>query len=170
MTTHAILAVVLATVAALPALQHVHPQTPAGDAVATAALSAEQVRQLLDGEGMGLARPAEVNRYPGPKHLLDRAKELGLTTEQQKEIAAIREQMLERARPLGRQIVDAERALDASFASGTVTDAALKKQLDAIAALQAELRAVHLRTHLIARPLLTPEQVRKYYDIVSKRP
>jgi Spy/CpxP family protein refolding chaperone len=144
--------------------QHVHPQAAAGDPLATSSLTAEAVRQLLDGEGMGLARPAEMNNYPGPKHLLDRAQELALTTEQQKEISAIRQQVLDRAKPLGRAIVDAERELDAAFKSGTLRDADLKKQLDAIARLQAELRMVHLRAHLITKPILTPEQIRRYYE------
>lgn len=158
-------AVALAVFVGVPSVpQHVHPQPSPGDATATSALTAEAVKQLLDGEGMGLARAAEMNTYPGPKHLLDMAKELALTTEQQKEIAAIRQQVIETARPLGRAIVDAERALDASFKSGTVSEAQLKKQLDTIAALQAELRLVHLRAHLLAKPILTAEQVRRYYS------
>ena len=144
--------------------QHVHPQSAPGDALATSALTAEAVRQLLDGEGMGLARPAEMNNYPGPKHLLDRAQELALTTEQQKEISAVRQQVLDRAKPLGRAIVNAERELDAAFKSGTLSEPDLKKQLDAIARLQAELRMVHLRAHLITKPILTPEQIRRYYE------
>jgi Spy/CpxP family protein refolding chaperone len=144
--------------------QHVHPQSAPGETLAASALTAEAVRQLLDGEGMGLARPAEMNNYPGPKHLLDRAQELALTTEQQKEISAVRQQVLDRAKPLGRAIVDAERELDAAFKSRTLSEPDLKKQLDAIARLQAELRMVHLRAHLITKPILTPEQVRRYYE------
>ena len=105
-----------------------------------------------------------MNSYPGPKHLLDRAQELALTTEQQKEISAVRQQVLDRAKPLGRAIVNAERELDAAFKSGTLSEPDLKKQLDAIARLQAELRMVHLRAHLITKPILTPEQVRRYYE------
>jgi Spy/CpxP family protein refolding chaperone len=141
----------------------VHPQSSAADATATSTLSAEAVAQLLNGDGMGLARPAELNGYPGPKHLLERALELGLTTEQQKELAAIRQQVLERARVLGKSIVNAERALDTAFKAGALTDAELDKQVRAIGVLQAELRLVHLQAHLTAKPILTPEQVRKYY-------
>lgn len=143
--------------------QHVHPQSATADASATSALSAEAVAQLLNGDGMGLARPAEMNGYPGPKHLLERATELGLTTEQQKQLAAVRQQVLDRARPLGHSIVNAERALDTAFKAGTLTEAELLKQVQAIGALQAELRVVHLQAHLLAKPILTPEQVRKYY-------
>ena len=143
--------------------QHVHPQPSVGDAAAPSALTAEAVKQLLDGEGMGLARPAEMHDYPGPKHLLERAQELALTTEQQKEIAAIRQRVLEEARPLGKAIVEAERALDRAFQSGTLSEEDLKAHLATIAALQADLRMVHLRAHLMTKPVLTAEQVRKYY-------
>lgn len=151
-----------ALLAPITSPQHVHPQ-PTSDATATSALNAEAVAQLLNGDGMGLARPAEMNGYPGPKHLLERATELALTTEQQKQLAAVRQQVLDRARPLGRSIVNAERALDGAFKAGTLTEGELQKQVQAIGALQAELRAVHLQAHLLAKPILTPEQVRKYY-------
>jgi Spy/CpxP family protein refolding chaperone len=144
--------------------QHTHPAAPQAPAAGggTASLTAEQVKQLLDGEGMGLARSAEMNQYPGPKHLLELAKALSLTSDQQKEISAIREDMLKRARPLGQAIVDAERELDAAFRSGTITEADLRQRLDAIAKLQADLRLAHLRAHLLTKPLLTAEQIRKY--------
>ena len=38
-------------------------------------LSAEEIRGLRDGEGMGLARAAELNGYPGPTHVLEAARE-----------------------------------------------------------------------------------------------
>jgi hypothetical protein len=152
---------VLALLVALAPAQHVHPQ----DVPAPSALSAEQMKQLLDGDGMGLARPAELNQYPGPKHVLDLAKELKLTSDQQKEISAIREEMLARARPLGRSIVDAERELDTAFKSGKVVEADLKRRLDAIAKLHGDLRLVHLRAHLLTRPLLSADQIKIYGEL-----
>jgi Spy/CpxP family protein refolding chaperone len=144
--------------------QHVHPQPATGEIVPPSSLTADAVRQLLDGDGMGLARPAEMNEHPGPKHLLERSKELGLTIDQEKEISAIRQQVVERAKPLGRAIVDAERQLDTAFKSGALTEADLTQRLQTIARLQAELRMVHLRAHLVTKPILTAEQVRRYYE------
>ena len=152
---------VLALLVSIGFPQHVHPQ----DAPAPSALTAEQMKQLLDGDGMGLARPAELNQYPGPKHVLDLAKALQLTSDQQKEISAIREEMLARARPLGRSIVDAERELDAAFKSGKVVEADLKRRLDAIAKLHGDLRLVHLRAHLLTRPLLSADQIKTYGEL-----
>ena len=45
------------------------------------ALSGSDIANLRNGRGMGLARPAELNRYPGPRHVLDTA-ELALTPAQ----------------------------------------------------------------------------------------
>ena len=46
------------------------------------ALSDEQLADLKAGRGMGLALAGELNGYPGPKHVLELAKELNLTDAQ----------------------------------------------------------------------------------------
>ena len=46
------------------------------------ALSAQEVSDLLAGKGMGFAKAAELNGYPGPKHVLELAGPLALTPEQ----------------------------------------------------------------------------------------
>jgi Spy/CpxP family protein refolding chaperone len=152
------------TVVSAAGAQHVHPPGPAApDVQATTTLTVEQVRQLLAGDGMGLAKPAELQGYPGPKHLLDRSADLGLSPDQERRLTAIRERMLAAAKQLGREIVDAERNLDASFASKSITAARLAEQTAAIAALNGRLRSLHLEAHLAALPLLTPEKVERYY-------
>jgi hypothetical protein len=47
------------------------------------ALSEAEVSAYLDGRGMGLAKAAELNGYPGPAHVLDLAEKLQLTPQQQ---------------------------------------------------------------------------------------
>ena len=46
------------------------------------ALSADEVDQYLAGAGMGYARAAELNRFPGPMHVLDLGDQLALSAEQ----------------------------------------------------------------------------------------
>jgi hypothetical protein len=46
------------------------------------ALSRQQLEDYLEGRGMGMALPAEVNGYPGPRHVLELADELDLTADQ----------------------------------------------------------------------------------------
>lgn len=147
------------------AAQHVHPPSGGSDqAGATTALTADAVTQLLAGDGMGLARAAELNNYPGPKHVLELKAPLGVTPEQELQVEAIRHQMLSRARVLGQEIVTAERALDAAFKAGTITESDLAERVGAIARLQGELRAAHLRAHLATKRLLSADQIRKYYE------
>ena len=49
------------------------------------ALSEEEIADLLAGRGAGMALPAELNHYPGPKHVLELAANLRLTPDQQAE-------------------------------------------------------------------------------------
>lgn len=166
MNIHRIVTFVISLVlGSAAAAQHVHPPPANTDASdATTALTAAAVQQLLAGEGMGLAKPAELNRYPGPKHVLELEAPLGLSPEQVQQVETIRQQMLTKAKALGKEIVAAERALDAAFAQGSISDAVLTQRVNAIAALQGELRATHLRAHLATAPVLSGDQVRKYYE------
>ena len=50
------------------------------------ALSHEQMEDLAAGRGMGLALAAELNGYPGPRHVLELATQLSLTDEQRNSI------------------------------------------------------------------------------------
>ena len=51
-------------------------------------LTADDVAELMAGGGWGLAKPAELNGYPGPRHVLDLAGELGLDDKQRAAAAA----------------------------------------------------------------------------------
>ncbi len=53
------------------------------------ALSAEVVVAYLAGDGMGFALAAELNGYPGPRHVLQLADSLLLDATQHAEVAAI---------------------------------------------------------------------------------
>ena len=58
--------------------------------------------------------------------------------------------------------MDAEKALDAVFAAGSVTEEELAASVERIAKLQGELRLIHLGAHLAMRELLTEDQIREY--------
>lgn len=142
--------------------------TDRSDAVKT--LSPDEARGLLEGEGMGLARPAEMNGFPGPKHVLELADSLDLSGEQAARIEAIRKAMKEEAVALGERIVEGERALDHAFASGTPTAPELRARLERLEGLRADLRLVHLKAHLTTTEILAPNQVHEYirlrgYDV-----
>lgn len=126
------------------------------------ALSPEEIQDLLAGRGMGKAKAAELNRYPGPRHVLELADQLGLSAEQRAESERIFEAMQAEAGRLGAEIVARERELDGRFAAGTMTAPELERLLDELGTLESRLRMVHLRAHLAQRDVLTPAQRRQY--------
>jgi Spy/CpxP family protein refolding chaperone len=126
------------------------------------ALSDREIADLLEGRGMGLAKAAELNSYPGPLHVLQLADQLGLSEAQRSSSRALYERVREHAPTVGRQIIEAERILDEAFRTATIDPATLRSHLVAIATLQAQLRAIHLEAHLAQRLLLTAEQISRY--------
>jgi Spy/CpxP family protein refolding chaperone len=126
------------------------------------ALSAEQIDDLMNGRGMELALPAELNGYPGPRHVLDLADELDLTPDQLAQTQRLFEDMGREAIDLGERIIEHEAALDELFASGTASEASLRDATEALGRLNGRLRAHHLTYHLAMRDLLDPGQIRQY--------
>jgi Spy/CpxP family protein refolding chaperone len=139
------------------------PQPYAGEqARAIKALSPRDIDDLAAGRGMGLARAAELNSYPGPMHVLELADRLALTQDQRAATQALMARMRSEAQRVGAAIIAAEQALDSDFAQRRIDDAALRAKLAEIGALNGELRFIHLRTHLAQAALLTPEQIKRY--------
>lgn len=126
------------------------------------ALSPGQVDQLLDGAGMGLARAAELNGVPGPRHVLDMADQLELTDTQRAEIERIEDRMHEAAVRLGREILELEEALDRLFAVGPADPSEVERLAGRIGQRSGLLRAVHLLAHLETAVVLRPAQIRRY--------
>jgi hypothetical protein len=126
------------------------------------ALSKEEIDGYLSGGGMGFAKTAELNHYPGPRHVLDLADQLQLSSEQRKRTQAIFESMKSQAMSLGKQLVEKEQLLDSRFAEGAISDAELEQLVTQIATIRGKLRAVHLLAHLAQRVVLTTDQVKLY--------
>lgn len=145
------------------AQDHEHVSPYAGDeARDIKALSAEDIEGLLEGRGMSLALPAELNGLPGPKHVLEMKSELSLTSGQEDMVRDVFDAMITTARELGARIVELERELDRGFADRTITEGAVDDILGALAAHRANLRANHLKAHLRLLPILTDEQRMHY--------
>ncbi|WP_119420764.1 Spy/CpxP family protein refolding chaperone [Desertibaculum subflavum] len=150
--------------AAAPALaQHQHHAPYAGlQNRPIKALSQEAVGDLQAGRGMGLALSAELNGYPGPKHVLEMAAPLRLTPAQAARTEALFQAMQREAQAKGAEVLEREAALDRLFASRTATREALAEQLPALGRAQGELRQIHLDYHLAMLEVLTPAQVAEY--------
>ncbi|MDX1547696.1 MAG: Spy/CpxP family protein refolding chaperone [Rhodothermales bacterium] len=126
------------------------------------ALSDDDLAALRRGDGMGLALAAELNHYPGPRHVLELADALALTPEQRAETEAVMAAMRTEAVRLGEAVIGREEALEALFASGDATPEAVRAVLAELGTLRADLRFAHLNAHLAMRRLLTPGQVAHY--------
>jgi hypothetical protein len=129
------------------------------------ALSSEDVQALLAGSGMaygGLAKSAELNGYPGMRHLLEMANEIDLTPDQTVRLEAMFAQMRDEAIVLGEAIIAVETQIDQSFSGEDVNRHTLQAQLGQSANLQGQLRFVHLSYHLETIHVLNEEQVDLY--------
>jgi hypothetical protein len=133
------------------------------------ALSDQEIADYLAGKGMGYAKAAELNGYPGPAHVLDLAADLRLTPEQRVRTQQVFNSMQADATSVGRALVDRERELDASFAQKAVTPKSLAAADGDIASLQGRLRDIHLQAHLEQTAILTSEQIRKYDELRGYR-
>ncbi len=128
-------------------------------------LSPAEIEGYLRGEGMGYAKVAELNHYPGPRHVLDLADSLALTAEQRSRTEALFESMRAEAMHLGAQVVAKETELERLFAEQQVEEERLREVLEEIGRMQAALRGAHLRAHLAMRRVLSTEQIARYNEL-----
>lgn len=134
------------------------------------AISQEDIKGLLAGTGTpfgGMAKPAELNGYPGPRHVLDAfdTGEFDLSNEQYGKISDLYEEMKIQAIELGKKIIDIEKEIDDAFSGKKITDSFLEKKVSESVILYGELRVVHLKYHLLMVKILTQEQIENYNNL-----
>lgn len=149
---------------ALPLLLAAAPPSPYVNDKSRAlkALSADDIAALRAGSGMGLSKAAELNRHPGPRHVLDLADALKLSAAQRVQVRTIYDRMHTDAVALGERIVAQESALDKLFAEAPVQATAAQKITDDIARLNGALRFAHLNAHIETTRALMPAQIDAY--------
>jgi Spy/CpxP family protein refolding chaperone len=119
---------------------------------------------LRNGEGMGMAMYADMNGYPGPKHILDLKDKLGLTKDQQKKVEDAVKLVKISATTKGDEIIVAEQELFSLFKSGKVNEKTLRLKLENIGKLRGELRYIHLQAHVRMKQILSAGQIQQYYE------
>ncbi|MFD2532709.1 hypothetical protein [Gracilimonas halophila] len=132
-----------------------------------ASLSETEIEGLKSGAGTpfnGMAKPAELNGYPGPRHVLDayEAGSFDLNKDQIVQIRQLFKNMQEKAIPLGEQIIAIEKKMDNAFKIKDISSGMLREMISKSTDLYAELRFVHLNTHLQMVDILTQQQVQAY--------
>ena len=157
------LVILISIVSALAAGLPAHAQQPYTglEARPIKALSEQQMADLRAGRGMGLALAAELNGYPGPRHVLELAEPLALSDQQRAKVQDLFAAMKAEAVPLGETLIAQEADLDKQFAGPT----GLAASMNAIGATQAALRGAHLKYHLLTLDVLTPAQGARYGEL-----
>ena len=128
-------------------------------------LTEEEIASYREARGMGLARPADINGYPGPLHALEQADALALTDEQRRAIQSLYDQKRTEASSLGEEILGQYGGLELAFRNGTITPEALSEITGEIGRIEGALRATHLKYHLATRAILTTDQIRAYMKL-----
>jgi len=130
-----------------------------------ASLSQNDIEDISNGLGWGLALPAELNGYPGPTHVLDMKDELNLSEAQTSSINSIFMAMRTEAILAGNKFLAAEIALNEAFQSKTITPQTLAELIQIAAVTRGELRNIHLQAHLKTVEILRLDQISRYNDL-----
>jgi hypothetical protein len=147
------------------AQEHQHQARAAEGAMDHRYTAQERANGLRKGRGMGLAQAAETNGYPGPLHVLEMEKSLGLKPAQRRETQLLFNSMQARAAKLGEKLLREEAALDGLFAGQRASPAELTRLVRAAGETEAALKITHLETHIRMMSILTPAQVTKYVKL-----
>ena len=114
---------------------------------------------------MSLALAAELNGYPGRRHVLELGEQLSLTDRQRVDVQRLFDQMTAEVVPIGEKLISQEAELDRLFARRVVAPSGLDSVTAAVGFTQAELRKAHLKYHLMTSELLTPAQMQRYAQL-----
>lgn len=112
------------------------------------AISAERIDALRSGKGAGYALSAELNGYPGPRHVLDLADELELSPDQRQATKRLFMSMRAEVIPLGEALIEAEHLLETLFRKGRAEEKTIAALTAEIGAREGRLRAAHLKYHV----------------------
>jgi Spy/CpxP family protein refolding chaperone len=157
------LTILLPTTAVSQQVHHDHESAYAGEeARSIKSLSDDDISELSQGGGWGLAKAAELNGMPGPSHILKMERELALTADQQARVRNVFQGMQREAVAEGARYISLEEDLEARFRERDVSETELKAALTKIEESRARLRFVHLSAHLALLDVLTKPQIDTY--------
>jgi Spy/CpxP family protein refolding chaperone len=129
------------------------------------AFTNQEIEGYLNGMGMGLSKVAELNQYPGPKHVLELADQLELSNQQKEQTKTLFNEMKKKAINIGETYITKERELNQMFESGNVSSSTVDSLLVEIGKIKGSLRATHVNTHIQMKEILTTEQIKKYDEL-----
>lgn len=127
----------------------------AGEIVYSSSAAAQMVAQ----------NPARPNRRPGKGNFL---RELNLTPQQMQKMQAVREQYKGQIRQQNQALRQAQQTLQ-NLMAGTASKEQVRSQYRQVAALRQQLAELNFNSILEIREVLTPEQRRKFADLMQRR-
>ena len=161
--TYTIMAITFNTTGTFAASGHEHKSKYIGqEKREIKSLSSDDIKELRAGAGWGLAKAAELNGLPGPKHILEMKKEIELTAEQERAVVAVYNDMHTEAIALGHKLIEYEKELNNRFAEISIDEKVLDQLLTKISETYKSLRYTHLSAHLKTPGILTEAQIQKY--------
>lgn len=126
------------------------------------ALAPDYIEGLKAGAGLGFAKAAELNGYPGPAHLLELADQIPLDAVQVAAVTVLQDKMRVASIEHGAKLLAAEANLEQAFREKHIDHSMLSAMTLEAGTARARLRAEHLSAHIEATALLRPEQVHRY--------
>lgn len=126
------------------------------------ALSDDTIDGYRMGRGMGMAKAAELNHYPGPMHILQLKEKLRLSPEQSATLEKTFDRMHNETVQLGNSLIEQEQMLDSVFSTAKADSINVKDLTSRIGELQGKIRFAHLNAHITAQKILTAEQIALY--------
>jgi len=126
------------------------------------ALAPEEIAALDAGQGFSQALSAELNGFPGPRHVIDLAVDLDLAPAQRAAVETLFREMQAEAIAAGRAVLAGEAELEAAFRGGALSEEELVAMAEEIGRQRGVLRGIHLKYHLRTKALLSPHQVAVY--------
>lgn len=145
--------------------KHLHSKYKGQEKRTIKSLSKDDIEQLENGSGWGLAKAAELNGIPGPIHIIEMATEIDLSDKQRDEIEALFDTMNSQAKVLGKQLIKLEANLNDSFRDKAIDQEKLTQYVQEIANVRAKLRLSHLSAHLETPKILTKKQIALYNEL-----
>ena len=129
------------------------------------ALSDQEINGFLKGKGMGQGKPAELNNYPGPRHVMELSNKLNLTGDQLNETQKIFKTMQSTSIKYGELLIKKEMEIENMFHEKIAESKKLEKLITESAILKSKIRYAHLVAHIQQKALLTDHQIHTYNQL-----
>lgn len=108
---------------------------------------------------------AERHLYPAPQTALQIAESLDLSEGQRAQLRQLLHDTDAEITALGRRLATEERRLARAFADNKIEATRIDALTARISALDGRIRALRLRSHLVARETLTPDQLLRFANL-----